>query len=214
MRGKSRHNRGMRKFLRIFVALLLILLLMTFVVRVAARQQDAPQTVQILLPDDACPAPCWIGINTDETEHAETVAAIMSLPGAEQVGIIEWTFGSDATQSVRLERGRDVEIRTDGVRLGEVMAVLGLPDYQIRGNIFDARRSLSGEYVRFFFADEHMTVTINATADNRVSPQAPVIQITYPAGPFPQPNDSHTWQGYIHMPAYTPQGYGEFILME
>ena len=204
----------MRKFLSLFVVLLLILLLMTFVVRVAARQQEVPQTLQILLPDDTCPAPCWIGVNTDETEHEATVDAIMSLPGAENVGLLEWTFGSDAPQTVRLERGRDVVLRTAGVRLGQVMAVLGLPDYQIRGNIFDVRRSISGEYVRFFFADEHMMVTVNASDDSRVSPQAPVIQIAYPAGPFPQPTDSHTWQGYIHMPAYTAPGFGEYIVLE
>jgi hypothetical protein len=204
----------MRKFLSFFVCLLLILLLMTFVVHAAARQQDAPQALQILLPDDTCPAPCWIGVNTDETEHAATVDAIMSLPGAAQEGIIEWTFGSDARQTVRLERGRDIEIRTAGVRLGQVMAVLGLPDYQIRGNIFDARRSVSGEYVRFYFADEHMMVTVNASDTNRISPQTPVIQIAYPAGPFPQPSDSHLWQGYLHMPAYSAPGFGEFILME
>ena len=204
----------MRKFLSAFAVLLLISLLMTVAVRAAARQRDTPETVQILLPDDACPAPCWIGINTDETPHDATVEAIMSLPGAEQIGIIEWTFGSDVAQTVRLERGRDIVLWTAGVRLGQVLSTLGLPDYQIRGNFFDSRRSFSGEYVRFFFADEHMMVTVNISESNRISPQIPVLQISYPAGPFPEPPDSHIWQGYIQMPAYTAPGFGEFILLE
>jgi hypothetical protein len=204
----------MQKFLRSFAALLMILLLLTLFVRAAGRQQAEPEALQILLPDDTCPAPCWIGVNTDETEHAETVAAIMSLPGAAQEGLIEWTFGSDALQTVRLERGRDVILRTAGIRLGQVLAVLGLPDYQIRGNIFDQRRSISGEYVRLFFAEEHLMVTVNPTESGRISPQTPVIQMSYPAGPFPEPPDSHTWQGYIQMSAYTEMGFGEFILLE
>jgi len=204
----------MRKVFRFIVALLVMVLLLTFVVRVAARQQSAPETVKILLPDDSCPPPCWIGVNTDETEHAQTVEAIMSLPRAMQEGIIEWTFGTDAVQTVRLERGRDVVLRTEGIRLGEILSALDLPDYQLRGNLFNQRRSFAGEYVRFYFAEEHLTVAVDTTENGRISPESPVIQMAYPAGPFPEPPNSHVWQGFIQMPAYTEMGFGESIVLE
>lgn len=173
------------------------------IVRGVSVPTQPPQPLRYLLPETACEAPCWQGINTDDTSHADTVEVVLTLPDVQQQSIIEWTF-AQPTQRIRLERGRDIVINTVGVRLGDFIAVLGQPDQQVRGNAFDVVNNRSGRYVIWIYEDlQFLLISLLDDDAYRISPQTPIRQVRFPAGVFELPVASHDWAGYVHWDAYT-----------
>jgi len=178
-------------------ALFLGMVLLIASVSASARRQSPPATAARMLPDASCPAPCWNGIHTDTTSHAATVERIKTLPDAQQMGIIEWHFRlDDHPQRLRLERGRDLVFRSSGLQVGAIIAALGLPDFQVRGSAYDQATGISGTYVSLYYANQRVIYTAMLPAEKRLSPLAQIVQVIYPAGPFPQPVTAHTWQGW------------------
>lgn len=175
------------------------------------------QLMALLLPDSsdptACPAPCWYGINTDETPHRQTTELILTLPKAENTGLMEWQFSTDGTyqQGVRLENGRDIWLHPQGVRLGDVLVALGKPSYQTNGNAYDDVSGMSSQYLQFFYEDQRVVVTVLLPYDGQLSPLTPVRQISYPTGPFPKPDGAHQWNPYVRMENYPLYGYNPFL---
>lgn len=204
----------------ITISLVILFLLLTLLAN-AARQvgqaAETPEQVAIMLPDDSCPAPCWNGLNPDHADHASTVARVMSLPNAAHSGILEWTFALDEAlpQQVRLEGGRYFILWPRGVRLGDVLTVMGMGDYQLRGSVIDRRRfNANQEYLQLFYEDEQMTVTVFASLEGRLSPEMPVQMITYPVRPLERPTTAHEWQGFIQMQAYPINRFGPTLFLD
>ena len=202
--------------------ILLSLFGITGVVRAVANTQTPPPTVHIFLPDtldngiENCIAPCWNGINTDSTNHEATVASVMNLPNAQQDGIVEWTFALEdgVIQRVRLERGRDFFLTPDGVRMGDMIAALGTPDFIERGTAFVQSTTTTTRYVRLVYENHHMLVTMLVPYQGRLSPQLPVVQIAYPTRPFADNVERMAWQGYLHLEDFPIGGYGAPLRLE
>jgi hypothetical protein len=190
----------------------------------AARQAGTPEEVAIFLPDTSdpqeCPAPCWAGINTDELDHAETVERIMALPQAEGWGLLNWRFAPQGQNwsDVRLENGRELLIRPAELRLGDVLAALGLPDYQVEGYGYDTLNQRGGLYVQWVYKPQGFAVAALLGDEGRLLPGTPLRQVAYlPAIAFIEAEEEgygHEWQGYIWMRNYPVFGFSPSLTFE
>jgi hypothetical protein len=193
----------MRLFIYLLLGLFALTLSSLMVLLLWPYASPQPDLVSLLLPD-SCPAPCWYGINTDETAHRQTAERIMTLPAAQNTGLMEWQFG--VGQQVRLENGRDVLIHPQGLRWGDVLSHLGQPTYQTNGNAYDQVAGLGSLYLQFFYAPQRFIVTLLLTDKERLSPLTPVRQLSYPTGPFPRPEGAHDYLPYVRMAPYPYRG--------
>lgn len=174
--------------------LLICLLIVISLILIVTRQAEPNPLMQLYLPDESCPAPCWYGINTQEMSHADTTARIMTLPDAEQRELLEWHFSYAGyeEQFVRLHGGKDILLFPRGLRLGDLILAMGWGDWTEQGDYYDTSQHTQtyGYHVLIYYPEHQMTVVALLVGENpaRLTPDSPIWRLMYPSGPFPTPS--------------------------
>jgi|GEM_PF-5768553 len=171
--------------------------------RITAQQTTIPDVVKLHLPDSSCQAPCWQGINTDEADHAETVDAILQLPHAQQIGLLDYSFRTDSDigdNLVRLDGGRDLIFTPYDLRLGHLIAELDAPQAQLRGTYYDANVGHGSTFVMLYH-EQYALLTIILLDDENAAlrPDQPIYQLIYPTAAYPMADFSVVtsgWEGF------------------
>lgn len=180
------------------------MLLGVMLVRGAALD-DPPERLALLLPSDACPPPCWYGINPNQLTHAQTVEHIMTLPNVEQDGLLKWRFGQDGMVArLRFLSGRDLMFiigkNEAGLHLGDVIKALGAPHRIDIGGYVDFELLESGRYLRLYYPEQRLIVvaTLANYDEERFRPDTSVRTLMYVATPYPDmANWGMAWEGFL-----------------
>lgn len=172
----------------------LFLLILTLSGAVLLADSAAAQDIQLLLPDDSCPAPCWYGIQVngkDEQVHS----LLNTLPHARD-GAGSKEFSTDGQRfytsyvivSTRSDQVMQIMLDIGGqVNIGELFLQLGQPD---------CVRLASGIETRliFFYADEQIDVFTDVIpSDARLSPSVTIRSMYYHPG---MPETCTVWRGF------------------
>jgi hypothetical protein len=176
----------MRIFRYFLLGSFVVCLMLVGGLRGVLGRQAQPPIAELFLPDDTCEEPsCWYGINTNEMSHAESTARIMALPEAQQASMLEWNFsyGGRTGQFVRLDGGRNIELRPHGLRLGDVILALGWTEYAGLGTAYEGL--WNGDYMRLVYPNYPLTVTLIFRDSERLTPNTPVWELVYWASAYP-----------------------------
>jgi hypothetical protein len=191
--------------------------------RVVARR-DPPPDIARLLPDEACPVPCWAGLQPGHLP-AETLNAWLAEPpegwraeqtrlAATAAGVIDhWqiTPQSGAPFVLGVVRLRApvadaIHLRPAGLSLGEVIAALGEPDSIVFSLGPDRDGVPTLEYRAVFHHGFLAAAGLIPVDASHLTVSAPVEALIYEATPGTRSVLAHDWRGFGPMTRYYPQG--------
>jgi len=211
-----------RLFLATTASLFLLLVLVIGGTRLAARR-DPPDSVAALLPDPACPAPCWQGLrpgtissdalhdwlhtlpdgwHSDDPPIQEVAAGVrdrwrIDMPGADPL-----FFTLDRIHSPLVDR---LIVSPPDLRLGEVIAALGTPDY-VDFMIIAPRATQPGklEWRLYYERQRVMIRSLVSLDDVYLYPDLLVDALIYEAAPWGRPVLAFDWRGFGSFTRYYP----------
>lgn len=163
----------------------------------AARQiglrAGTPPAVAILLPDDSCTAPCWHGIRSVVTSKEEVAVILSQLPHAQQIQDYAWqfTYANEEYSAWFLSR---LSVRAPHIRLGDVMAVMGVPDYQTLQ--FEVDMTDKEYLIYLYYEKQQAIVVVSVPQKGRLSAETPLLSVAYPRNYYARPFHAYDWSGY------------------
>ena len=189
---------------RMILRVMLLTLIATTAVYFLGRRQSTPVYVQAILPDSSCPAPCWNGIRPAFIREQEITSVMNQLPDVQQVADWQWTFSPDAKHRLDVYFYGVLALTSDAIRLGDVLAVLGAPDYQTLQHVLDSQTFEPATLVRLFYDREQVILIVALYADERLSAEMPLGAVNYRKEYFARPFYSYDWLGHIWLDRFPP----------
>lgn len=178
---------------RFFLLVLMLEILVAGIYGLTRRYDPAAAHIEILLPDMECPAPCWRGIQINDSD-AQVHMILDQLPEARD-GLGSKEFSADGQHFytsyviVSTRSKRILEIMLDVyslVSVGELLLHLGNPDC-VRLAVANDTRLI------FFFQDEQLELFTEPLSAPRLDVKTPVRAIYYHPG---RPAACKPWRGF------------------
>ncbi len=155
-----------------------------------------PAAMEIILPDESCPAPCWYGIRAGTTQLMDIHSRVNEFSGVQEIGKNTWQLTRDVQVSLNPDNG-DLFIYPQGVTLGDFLLRLGEPDYLTLQFSVGARQVESEKVLQVYYEEAQITLFVPVT--ERLSVQTPVQSIRYAT--FTRPFNAMAWQGCVPLAA-------------
>lgn len=170
---------------------------------VAAREmglrEGTPPTVELVLPDDNCPSPCWHGIRPAVISQAEGERLISKLPDVTRLHSVAWQWGE-----LELWYAGGLSVVAKHMRLGDILAALGTPNYQKTQTVIERATNQTVQIVYLYYEKPQIIVIVSAPLDGRISVEMPLATIQYPNQYYARPFYTWEWLGAIWLERYPP----------
>lgn len=191
------------RFVLLIVGLMIFIGILCFAVkgRVLGHKDEVPSHLQMLLPSNACTAPCWQGIQPNKTFFDNVPDWWNELPRAENDPNSK-QFSPDGHHTYLVRMFRDyssdkvsqVNLRAkDAMYVGDIFRLLGMPDCVNVATQPTLRLSLSynDEYMRFS--------TGNISQHTSLSPRTSLEIVIYHKD---EPSACLGWYGFAQLSHY------------
>jgi hypothetical protein len=167
----------------------------------AAVQRSDATAISFLLPSLACKAPCWQGLRPGAATPEE-VRALAEEQGGQALEDKDsreaWVFAEAPLLFLYFDLAHSrITLTPTTLRLGEVIAILGVPDAQQVLFEVDARRLSQQRQVELYYQAEQVIFRVTLAADERLTPQLPIRQIVYAR--FAPAYYAQPWQGFVFL---------------
>lgn len=209
---------------RWWIAVLLALGLMGGLILLARQiERHVPPYVAAVLPSEACHMNCWQGIQPGLTDYKTARNTISNLPNVTPLPAEtqlappavkppigrtpepqddRWRMvvDDDHQHSIALDpKTRDITLKPQGVRLGDIIAALGAPDFQVIAFMVEARELKGLRIVEFFYSRARLRVTVEVPQDQRLAPDTPVTALHYEGAAAARPFNAQDWRGFVRL---------------
>jgi hypothetical protein len=169
---------------------------------------DPPRDVAALLPDPACPAPCWRGFAMDKVTVDQVLAWVQTRPADWRVTgytptsrsgrSTHWEMkvpdiGTVMIDTIPTDLGFQTALRLmpHGLRLGDMLVALGEPD-RIDFHMGKGFQSI----VFWMHYDRHQLDVMGMTDEDVLEPRTPVSVLVYQAPPWGRSFAPYEWRGF------------------
>ncbi len=171
--------------------------------RQAGLQAGTPPTVAILLPDQSCTAPCWRGIRAVVTSKEEGAVILNQLPQVEPIQDYAWRFTYQHEEYIAWFLS-SLTLLAPHIRLGDILAVMGEPDYQTQQIAVNLTTGDKEKLVYLYYEKQQVIVLVSVPLEGRLSMETPLAAFEYPRNYYARPFYTYEWLGLIWLDKYPP----------
>lgn len=176
-----------------------------FFARAVGIREGTPAHVAIVLPDDSCAAPCWQGIRPTSMGQAEIEEKLAQLPAVQRLGDGVWVFSPDTVREYSASYFvNTLVLRATHLRLGDLLAALGEPDYQTMQKVLEQPSRNEVMLVRLYYEQKQMILLVSTELDGRLTVNMPLAGVLYPDKYYAQPFYTQRWLGGRWLSDYPP----------